>query len=172
MFDRKLLKFGGAFVLFAGLLTGCSDSPTTPTTLPERQADVGHAYRPLECPNQQLVSKTKLLTPLGGLLAIQGVSISLPFGAVTLPTLITIKTPVSAYREVDITANGLLHFLFNTPATVSIDYAGCNVDRTYPLKVFYWENGELLEDMNAVDNPYSEKITFTTGHLSGYVIAN
>jgi hypothetical protein len=169
MFNRRLVQFAGAFALSVTVLAGCSENPTTTT---ERQASVGHTYLPLQCPNEQLLTHSKLITPLGGLLGIQGATISLPLGAVTLPTLITITAPVTQYREIDITANGLLHFLFETPVTVSIDYSGCTVDRTYPLKVFYWENGQLIEDMNAVDHPASQQLTFTTGHLSGYVIAN
>lgn len=175
MLYRKPAKFAGVFALVASLMTGCSEAPTAVVERKsdvERQSDLVHTYQPLACTNNELNSKTRLLTILGGLVSVEGSSISLPLGALSLPTVITIQEPVSNYREVDIKANDLLHFIFNTPVTVTIKYGGCSVDRNYPLKVFYWENGELLEDMNAVDNPYTKTMTFTTGHLSGYVIAN
>jgi hypothetical protein len=130
----------------------------------------------IECPNAIPTSTTALVTPLGGIVALGGTSISVPAGAVLVPTLIQVTTPASRYMEVDISVPGLEHFLFELPVTVTIDYARCtrsDLDKT-PLSAWYIdsETKELLEAMGGVDDKAARTVTFTTPHLSGYALAN
>ena len=84
--------------------------------------------------------------------------------------------PASKYMEIDVSALGVAHLLFQTPATITLDYARCTNEQLgdEPLSVWYLDplTHRPLEDMNGVDDRLAKRITFTTGHLSGYAIAN
>jgi hypothetical protein len=109
-------------------------------------------------------------------LQIGATSVSIPTGALTTPTLIQLTIPPSRYMEIDVTAVGFSSFLFQTPITVTIDYSRCSrsdIDQQ-TLHVYHIDplTKKLLEDMGGVDDKSSRRITFTTGHLSGYAVAN
>ncbi len=130
----------------------------------------------IECPNATPTTTSALVTPLGGLVSLGGMSISVPAGAVLAPTTISITTPASQYMEVDISVPGLEHFVFELPVVVTISYARCNradILRS-PLTAWYIdsETKEPLEPMFGVDNKLARTVTFTTPHLSGYALAN
>jgi len=130
---------------------------------------------PIKCETEETLSTTATITPLGGIVSIGGTTISLPAGAVLAPTTFTVTVPASRYMEVDISAAGTDHFLFEQPVVVTIDYSRCTHPKSLrPLTVWYWDSGtgELLENMAGVDNKLVRTMTFTTTHLSGYVIAD
>jgi hypothetical protein len=130
----------------------------------------------IQCPNAIPSSTTALVSPLGGVVSLGGTSISVPAGAVLVPTLISVTTPASQYMEVDISVPGIEHFLFELPVTVTVSYARCtrsDIDKT-PLSAWYIdsETKALLESMGGVDDKVARTVTFTTPHLSGYALAN
>lgn len=165
MQSQFLRKFGLCVVLCASAFAACDESPTEPSD-----------PRPLVCPTDQTLTRSEIITPLGGLVSVGGTSISIPQGALEMPTVITVTVPASAFMEIDITANGLTSFLFNQAVEITIDYSRCPdaLVNKGPLSVWYWErdSGELLENMNGVDFRLQHRMVFTTTHLSGYVIAN
>jgi hypothetical protein len=60
--------------------------------------------------------------------------------------------------------------------TVTIDYSRCRpnrVKKNHPLSVWHIDAAtkELLEDMGGTNDPVSRTMTFSTGHFSGYSIA-
>lgn len=78
--------------------------------------------------------------------------------------------------EIDVSAVGFQTFLFQQPVTITIDYSRCgrsDIDQK-TLHVFHIDpiTKQLLEDMGGVDDKVSQHITFTTGHLSGYAVAD
>jgi hypothetical protein len=77
--------------------------------------------------------------------------------------------------EVDIQANNLASFLFNTPVSVTIDYSRCDPATTAGKSLSVWHIDQtskaLLENMGGVNDTIARKITFSTPHLSGYAIA-
>jgi hypothetical protein len=101
--------------------------------------------------------------------------VALPFGAVSLPTLITLRVPASSYVEIDVTANDLLSFRFRRPVSITIDYSRCPLEATAGSALTVWhidpQTKARLEPMGGVDDPVRRRITFETGHLSGYAIA-
>jgi hypothetical protein len=130
----------------------------------------------LSCPTNTTLTGAFLADPLlGGTLNLAGTVVNVPAGAVSTPTLFLVTIPASQYMEVDVTADGLTSFLFNAPATITIDYSRCPVEKTQDrtLKVYHINTvtKSLLENMNAVDDKVARKITFNTGHLSGYGVA-
>jgi hypothetical protein len=113
---------------------------------------------------------------LGGTVQIGATNISIPSGALTAPTLISVTVPASPYMEIDVSAVGFTSFLFQKPVSVTIVYSRCNrsdIDQQ-PLHVWHIDpvTKQLLEDMGGSDDKTARRITFTTGHLSGYAVAN
>jgi hypothetical protein len=77
--------------------------------------------------------------------------------------------------EVDITANDLASFLFQSAVTVTIDYSRCPTSVTAGKTLTVWhinpQTKQLLTNMGGVNDAGLRRITFTTDHLSGYAIA-
>lgn len=171
---RLLLSVAG---MLAPLLiaTACGE-PTAPPMGSERQASLLFTSGGLvECPTNVTRSASAIVSPLGGQVAIDGTSISIPAGAVLSPTPITVTLPASKYMEVEITAGESEHFLFLVPATVTIDYSRCtrsDIDKQ-PLSVWYIDRltKGLLEVLGGTDDKAARTVTFGTGHLSSYAIA-
>ena len=137
---------------------------------------IGSSPKLLKCSNYVLQTGTALIDPLlGGTLTVGGHSLNVPPGAILEPQLFILTVPVSQYMEIDVTADGLLSFLFQQPSTITIDYSRCpsylTADKT--LKVYHIDpvTKALLENMNGVDDKVARKISFTTDHLSAYGVA-
>ena len=163
-----------ALVLLA--FAGCRDqaSPVAPDS--GNLLGFGTSTTLISCPNDTPVSTTALVEPLlGGILTVQGASITIPPGALSLPTVITLSVPASQYARVDVTALDIQHLLFNKPVTVTIDYNRCwrpELD-TSPLTAWYLSPllGTPIEKMPSTDDKSVHVVTFTTGHLSSYALA-
>lgn len=129
----------------------------------------------LQCPATQGQATLGLLTPPGGTLGVGPLTFQVPAGALSLPMLFRLNVPAGQYMEVDIQANNLTSFLFNTPVTVKIDYSRCDPATTSGLSLSVWHIDEaskaLLENMGGVNDTVARTITFSTPHLSGYAIA-
>jgi hypothetical protein len=175
-------------VIAALALLGCSDVATRPDsgkvvtdttqgpgTTPTPDTTGIAQRRLIECPTNQTSVNSGLIGLLGGTVASAGSSITLPAQAVLTATLIELKVPASTYMEIDLTANGLLTFLFLKTVTVTIDYSRCPTSVTQGKALSVWlintQTKALLVNMNGVNDPVARRITFTTDHLSGYAIA-
>lgn len=128
----------------------------------------------ISCPTNTTRTTSALVGVLGGTVSLAGSAISIPAGALSVPTLITVTIPAGQFMEVDVRANALTSFLFNQPVSVTIDYSRCNQNLSNGT-LSVWNIDEttkaLIENMGGVNNPLTQSITFTTGHLSGYAIA-
>jgi archaellum component FlaG (FlaF/FlaG flagellin family) len=128
------------------------------------------------CPTNESSSTTSEVGPLGGLLSIDGTSVNIPAGALLSPVTVTLTVPASNHVEIDVSVAGTENFIFELPIVVTVSYARCsrsNINLT-PLSAWHFDQatGELLERMPSVDNKLLRTVTFTTGHLSGYLLAN
>lgn len=176
-----------ALAIPALALLGCSDVSTRPevgvnrpdttqrtdTTRPDT---TGISQRRLiECPTTQTVTASSFIGVLGGTVAAAGTSISLQPGSLLTSTLLRVTVPASTYMEVDVTANDLASFVFAKPVTITIDYSRCPTSVTQGKTLTVWhintQTKLLIENMNGVNDPVQRKMTFSTGHLSGYAIA-
>lgn len=130
----------------------------------------------LHCPVSTTRSASRTVGLLGGTIAVDGHRITIPPAAVLIPTTFTVTVPASAYIEVEIHAEGQERFDFLLPATVTMSYERCGELGADPddLEVWYINGltGLLLELMGGTADPEARKITFQTGHLSGFIIAN
>ena len=153
----------------AGVRSGDSSSRTS------RQALFG-TPKLVKCPTNDTESATAVVSPLGGVVTAGGTSISIPAGALLEDATVTVTVPASIYMEVDISVAGVDHYLFEAPVTVTLSYARCGRSNLLhdPNTAWYIDSDtkELLELMPGIDNPLTQTVTFTTGHLSGYALAN
>jgi len=161
-------------------VAACSDSGRAPTAPPRVQPAAQFTETPathlLVCPATDSARTSGVLGVLGGVLSLGGDALRLPLSAVLLPTAFEIVVPPSQYMEVDVHAVGLTTFLFQQPATITIDYARCSPDAIpdgVQLHVVYIDRDTkaILQDMGGSDDRAAHRITFTTGHLSGYAVA-
>lgn len=165
-------------LLIAAISAACSESsplePVSPVEHPVAMSWFGGASL-VSCPSTVTRSVSKTVGLFGGSLELDGTRVTIPFGAVLLPTTITLTLPASPYMEVDLTANLLDHISFPVPVTVSIDYSRCSADAIddAPMHVWYISDltRALLENLGGTDNRESSTITFTTIHFSGFSIA-
>lgn len=170
--SRKVL-----FAVALGALAACVASGITDPATRGASAlrDQGLANL-VECPTSEASSSTAVVTPLGGLVSVGGTSVSIPAGALLAPTTVTVTVPASQLMEIDVSVEGLEHFTFELPVTVTLSYARCtrsDIDNA-PLTVWYIDAATHtpLELMGGVDDKITRTVTFTTGHLSGYALAD
>lgn len=147
-------------------------------TAPETSTSRSDGSSPslLECPSNQTTTTSAIVGLLGGVIKLGGTSITVPSGALTAPTLLQVTVPASRYMEIDVTAVGFTSFLFQQPVSVTIDYSRCTRNDIDQKTLHVWHidpvTKQLLEDMGGTDDKASRQITFSTGHLSGYAVAN
>jgi hypothetical protein len=132
--------------------------------------------RPIKCPTTAAASTVAEVGPLGGILSVGGTSVTIPAGALLAPVTMSLTVPESRYLEIDVSVSAVEHFVFELPVVVTVSYAHCerpSLD-VFPLSAWYFEGDPktLLEQMPSVDNKVTRTVTFTTGHLSGYIVAN
>ena len=84
--------------------------------------------------------------------------------------------PASRYVEVEVTADGGEHYVFDSPVTVSLDYGRCNRPDLDQATLTAWnidpQSKALLEPMGGADDKSQHVITFSTIHFSGYAVAD
>ena len=161
-----------ASVAAAALAAGCTDGPSAPSSSALLSDD-----RPnlLECPVNTTTSTTGIVGPLGGVLSLGNYVVNIPAGAVPVPTAFVLTVPEGRFMKVDVTAVGVEHYLFDAPVSVTVDYSRCSDGRVAGRDLSVWYVAPLtnapLENMGGTDDRANRRITFSTGHLSGYVIA-
>src|SRR5205814_8080752 len=107
---------------------------------------------------------------------------TLPSRSDLRPTHIHSTVTASTYMEIDVSAVDVLTAIpfplqFQQPVSITIDYSRCNRNNIDSEILHVWHidpaTHELLEEMGGVvDDKLSRHITFATGHLSGYAIAD
>src|SRR5262245_59748202 len=163
MRPRRLARacVAAAAFLFA---PSCREPHATGIRLPDTPArSLGTTL--LVCPSNQEQSTVSVIGVLGWIVSLGNTKINIPAGALLEPTLIQVKVPASQYMEVDVTANGLLSFLFNRPVSVTIDYSRCPASATDGATLTVWHidssTKELLENMGGTNNEAARTITFS-----------
>jgi hypothetical protein len=183
---RQLARSGRAAALaiaFAVAAASCGDATTAPAA-PDAGADLrlpliggSSSSRLLECdPAPAAQTVTGIVDALGGTLAIGGTRVVIPANAVLGPTTFRMTIPASRLVEISVKAGEADHFVFALPVMVSIDYGRCapELSALQPLSVWHIDESSkaLLENMSGVDLRLFHTITFFTGHLSGYAVAD
>lgn len=129
----------------------------------------------LRCATNQTQTTTALVTTLGGSVSIGGTSIQIPAGALAIATNITVTIPQSTFMEIEVKANDLTSFVFQHDVSITIDYSRCPASEADKAPLSVWhidpQTKQLLESRGGTDNKSTHRITFSTGHLSGYAVA-
>jgi hypothetical protein len=157
------------------LLAACGESGPTapaPVALFDRSPTSG---APLAlCPTDQTSSATALIGPDGGSVAVAGHRIDIPAGAVARPTRITLRAPAGDVLRVEITAGAAPHYTFLAPARVTISYDRCPRQHGLMRTADAWyldpETGHPIEEMHATLDRRQRTVSFTTTHLSTYIV--
>ena len=165
----------GLTSLAVAALTACGEPTAPPSPATQSSALLQLGPKLVSCPSQELRVASATIGIGGGEIAVGGTKITIPGGAVLAPTLFTVITPPSKYVEVQITALGAEHFLFEGDVSITLDYSRCtrsDIDAA-PLSVWYIEGvtDTPLRPMGGVDDKAARTVTFTTDHLSSYAIA-
>lgn len=161
-----------AALALAALAAGCADAPTA---TPASALLSSSGPNLLECPTNRAQSTLGVVGPLGGLLSLGEFDVRIPAGAVPVPTLFSLSVPSSRLMKVDVTAVGLDHYAFGAPVTVTVDYGRCPEGRTAGRALSVWYVAPItnapLQNMGGTNDAAARRITFSTDHLSSYVIA-
>jgi hypothetical protein len=173
-----------AAALISVVALGCVDLSTQPETSagPAPRFDVAEVpatestVQLLACPTHEVQSARAVIGPDGGGVAVRGVSIAIPAGAVSEPTEFEVTVPASPYLEVEIHAVGYDTFQFQQPATITIKYSSCSDNSVTASARFVGayidtETNQVLEVLGGVDDKAARRVSFTTWHLSGYAVA-
>src|SRR4051812_30752055 len=178
MFPKAWRSTIWAAVVLAGASCGGSKTPTEGGLRAQDSSSANSSGQPtlVACPTNGTVQAQSTIGLLGGLLSVGGTTVAIPAGALLTPTDIVLTIPASQYMEIDISVPGVEHFLFEKAILVTMDYSRCqrnNIDRG-PLQVWHIDTNTkaLLEPMTTIDNKLTRTVLFTTGHLSGYALAN
>lgn len=131
----------------------------------------------LHCePPASALSTSSVIGPLGGTLALGNTRVVVPANAVLVPTSFRLTIPASPLVEISIRAGDAEHYVFEQPVLVTIDYGRCAdaVPAASELTVWHIDESSkaLLENMSGVDLRALHTISFHTGHLSGYAVAD
>ena len=159
-------------------IAACAASDITDTgTSSAIRADLaGVGSSLVECPSSESATSSALITPLGGTITAGGATLVVPAGAVLEAANITVTVPASKYVEIEVSVEGVDHFVFEQPVAMTISYARCSRNNIsfVPLTAWYIDSDthQLLAPMVSIDNKLTRSVTFTTGHLSGYALAN
>jgi hypothetical protein len=162
-----------------GSFVACGAPGITDVSSAERNTAstiTGFGDKLIKCPSDETVSNTAVVTPLGGLISAGNVTVSIPAGALLADQTVTVTVPASPYVYTEISVEGIDHFLFETPISVSVSYAQCPNPPLGFKTLSAWyvdlDEKELLENMPSVDDKLTRTVTFTTIHLSGYALAD
>ena len=166
-----------ALVALAAGITACSEPATAPQIEAAAPNLIGTETGPslLECRRTLFDITWGFIGPLGGLLSLNGNTITVPPQALDRLAFITIRQPSTQFVEIEVRVNGQDHFQFAAPLTVVLDYSRCADWRIGPGPLSVWQidpdTKALITDMGGVDDRAARTISFTTDHFSGYAIA-
>ena len=163
----------GAIVI---LLANCSaEAPTSAASAPAFSLSrVGARHDLLACAggDDDSVAR-KVIGPKGGRIALGNFAMVVPKGALLDTTTFVLKVPESKVLKVKIRARGELHFTFEKPVTITLDYSRCKTTPTDPTAWYVDEDTNVeLEQMPGLNDQSAQTFTLQTGHLSGYALAN
>lgn len=173
-----LLRFVTATIIVALAASACTEQVYSPLLVGASLPPGGPAAPTLlRCePAASRQSVSGVIGLLGGTLQIGNTRVVIPRNAVPVATTFTLTVPASPIVEISVRAGDAEHYVFQEPVLVTIDYSRCASALASQRPVTAWHIDEstkqLLENMGGVDLRPSSTITFATGHLSGYAVAD
>src|SRR3989442_8304440 len=167
-------RIAPALLLVAAL--ACTDrTPTSVPAVPAPDASlIGSLLAPtglLKCSDLPYDAETKTIGPSGGTISAGPHWLTIPPGALSAPTSITMTAPTGlGVNAVKFQPEGLR---FNTPAALTMSYANCSLfGKLLPKRIAYTDdNLNIISYLLSLDNLLSKNVTGNVNHFSDYVIA-
>jgi hypothetical protein len=153
--------------------------PTAPgARTPASIFATGNAAHPVAlvtCPSKVLALSFALLGPQGGELTAGPATLTVPPGALASTHVFAISVPRSRYMDVQVSAIGEEHFVFERPVTIALDYSRCDLDALgeQSLTAWFLDTNSLqpVAPMLTEDDRAARRAVFVTDHLSRYALA-
>lgn len=168
---------GARFVVVAlclSLALACGDHTPTAPAIAAPQADlVGGllgATGLLKCSALPYASDTATIGPEGGVLVAGPHSLTIPPGALSAPTTITMTVPSGlGVNAVKFAPEGLR---FARSASLTMSYSNCSLlGKILPKRIAYTDdNLNVLTYLLSLDNLLSKRVTGQVNHFSAYVV--
>lgn len=167
---------GTAVLFLFSLAAAACDSPDRALLQPDTPLLASSGSTLIECPISETRSVEQQVGVLGGTIELDGHRMTVPEGALLAPTTFTLTVPRSNYVEIEIRADGEESFEFLEAVSITISYDRCTRSNLDKAELTAWQidplTKELLEHMGGTDDKAETTVTFTSGHLSGFAIAN
>lgn len=165
-----------SFLFLFSLAAGACESPDPALLEPDAPLLAASGSTLIECPVSETRSVSSDIGLLGGTIELDGHSMTVPGGALLTPTTFTLTVPASNYVEIEIRAGGQESFEFLEPVSIAISYERCTRSNIDKVELTAWQidpsTKALLEHMGGTDDKSERAVTFPSGHLSGFAIAN
>jgi hypothetical protein len=124
----------------------------------------------LRCTPLAADSVTQTIGPAGGTLTVGPHQLSVPAGALLVPTTITAVAPSDTVNEVRFQPEGLV---FLRSPTLRMSYANCDgLGALVPKQIVYASDAlDILEYLVSNDDVLSQQVTAPLQHFSVYAVA-
>jgi hypothetical protein len=191
MFANSFTRRFAPALLVLLALASCSDTTpsATETQFAVQAASTTGEYAPVRemLPKDLLpgVSLSSVIGIQGGKISLAGHVLTIPAGAVTIPTLFTMTVPLNGYVEVELlaTVSTVLGTVidvgaqgFKKPVTLSLTYARAmpNVDNPSKLFIAYMKNGDYIElqKLPSWTDRNQKLVSAELDHFSKYCMAS
>ena len=181
---RAILRMCAVVALVS--VTACGENISQQTVIEPQMVTVTvgqQTFTRIEelAPNtSSLLSLSRIIGLLGGTLSVANHTVAVPFGAVTVPTLFTLRHANNGYVEVDATATitDLLGKIldigglgFRKPVTMTLSYArATNVSDPSRLKIVRLKADGQHEIMPSTVNLWKKTVSAQLDHFSRYAL--
>jgi hypothetical protein len=124
----------------------------------------------LQCTPQLVTSRSASIGPAGGEIKVGNHKFTVPRGALSKPTVITMQAPTGKVRSVRFLPEGLTFNAGSLPR-LKLDYGKCEKPKS-PVKIaFTTENLQILEVLPSVPDSTTSSVDAPIKHFSRYAIS-
>ncbi len=158
-----------ALLAAVGFGAACTGEATGPSEMKPVLINLQPLHGLLQCTPQLFASGSALIGPNGGEIKVGKNKFTVPKGALSKLTLITMQVPTDAVRSVRFLPEGLV---FNAGAQprLKLDYKGCSKSKT-PMKVAYTtEQLKVLEVLPSATDSVNATVDAPIKHFSRYAV--
>jgi hypothetical protein len=149
----------------------CStDAPVDPAAVPQYTFEAGKleqlAQYQLGIPQVTVGLAQKSIGLQGGTISLAGFEVEVPPGAVSVPTLFTIRIPLDSYSAKFVRADFGPHQEFEVPVTIRLPLNGTTAENHTRARVLWWNGTDWVPFPTTLTA--DGRIETTTMHFSEY----
>ncbi len=169
----KRLRLMSVAALAGALVTveSCADRPTTAPASPLASVTGSLQQIPLaQCRPLRNKSVSKKVGPAGGVIDLGSYVLTVPPSALT--KVVTISATIPKGETVNMVVFHPDGLVFNTPATLRIDYSNCSVTDPSLLRVAVVNDSlQVLYSLASAVDATTQTVSGTVNHFTNYAIA-